>query len=432
MFRIIIKQFMANWNVIIGIFLALFLSTILLASFSLLLINSIYAIVLGPLSGIKVPEQPIAIFGSLVGIIFFLGLFSIYSTINLAVRLRWKQFILLRILGCTHRKIKLIIFFETLVIAIVTIGTSLVVSIPFSNVIIDFLQNGGGLDKAFHLYKNFQYQWIYILATIFIVILITYFATLQIKKIEISSIDNFYQKVVWYKSIIRVSLGIVSFLGAIALTVIPELMVSGLGEGMVLCAIFCYIIAFGLLGKYLIGAIVFMFQFVGRYYLIRVASKSILDNIEKIFFPIALLVSLSLFVNYTITIPNLLKIDNSANIRIISLLAIIISVFNSIIALNDICQYFLEKKQEFKTLRILGYCKKTVVSACLIEGTIISSIAFLFSVVLTIYFNLQFSSHNGLNNVYSSNLVEFWIINGAIFVGSILVTLLPVCFLLKK
>ncbi len=179
-----------------------------------------------------------------------------------------------------------------------------------------------------------------------------------IKKIEISSIDNFYQKVVLYKSIIRVSLGIVSFLGAIALTVIPELMVSGLGEGMVLCAIFCYIIAFGLLGKYLIGAIVFMFQFVGCYYLIRVASKSILDNIEKIFFPIALLVSLSLFVNYTITIPNLFKIDNSANIRIISLLAIIISVFNSITALNGICQYFLEKKQEFKTLRILGYCKK--------------------------------------------------------------------------
>lgn len=236
MFSVVVKQFKSNWLIFLSTFLALFLSTILLASFSLLLTNSIYAIILGYNSGIKQPAAPIAIFGTLIGITFFLGIFSIYAAINLSVRLRWQQFVLLRILGCTHNKIKLIIFCENLLIAILTIIISILIAIPLSNGIITFLKNGGGLEQGFHLYKSFQYQWIYVLATI--VIVITFFATLQIKKIEISSLDHFYSTKKWYKTIVQVFFGIVFFAGAIALTVIHPIMIEGLGQGMIICAIF--------------------------------------------------------------------------------------------------------------------------------------------------------------------------------------------------
>lgn len=196
---------------------------------------------------------------------------------------------------------------------------------------------------------------------------------------------------------------------------------------------FCYIIDFGLLGKYVITGLIYIFQVIFNHYFIKTTLKSIYANLERVFFPIILLITLVLFMNYAIVIPNLIKNSESSQTKTIAwLVAIMITAFNSIIAYNAIFQYFLEKKSVYKTLRLLGYTRKQIVLTGLIENLFIFVIAFCFSFIPTIYFNLQFSYHNNLGLTYANDELWFWLINGLIFIGSISFSLIPVIITLKK
>lgn len=431
MFKFSFKQFINNLSVFVGLFLTLLLISILLATFSLILINAIYAARCID-NKLQNPAVPIAIFSSLSGLVFFLTFFALLSNINLVIIIQWKQFILLRILGCTDTKIKFLVFLENLIITILCIGLSLLIAVPMANLTISFMKSLGALESGFRIYFNFKYQWIYCLSNLFIVILITYFATLKIKKISIIDINNNFQiKTKRFALLNRLIFGLTALSGVIALVSIRAIMSDiKMSTGMIMCAIFCFIIAFGCLGRYFIIFFCYLIINLIPYFLIKNATKAILYNIRGFFFAVMLFISLILFINYSIIFAKNNSTDVINNAAFL-LITIVISLFDGIILANSIFQYFWNRQKEFKTMRIIGYSKIKILFTFLIDNLVLNLIAFVFGLIPVIYFNYQYLYFNNIN-LLLINIKQFFLINSIIFFSTITIMTLPMLFTLSN
>lgn len=410
MFKLAFKEFKYNWFNLLGVILTLLLSGIFLATFSLLLINSIIAISMNSELDLKEPEKPIALFGTLIGIVFFLGLFALINSIKFSLNLRKKHYRLLRVLGFTHSRIRTYVFLESLIISLITSIISILVAVPIANLIIDFLQSNNVLEDKFVLFQKLKYQWIYILATIGLTILISLLSLIDIKNISITKNDEKKRFKKINKNFWKTSFGLVFLAGGFAIISIKPIMNLEMGQGMMFCGFLCYIIGLSFLMDWIVIGLSMIIKFLLPNVYLKMATKSLQSNIKTASFPIILLIVLCFFVNYSITSLHLGDPNYDTKV-FIKLTTIIVTCFNGIIVINLLTQYFYDKKQLFKSLKRIGFSKTQIIVIFFIEYLLIILFAFMFALLFIIISNVMFIHFNHLQqtqwtlNFLISNLV---------------------------
>lgn len=434
MWKIATKQLFYNWKVFVGTIISIFLSTIALATFSLLLINSIYYIVNAKALHAQNPEMPIAIFGTLIGISFFLGLFCIHNTLSLSIKVRWKFFVKLRIIGLTFRKIKLIILIENLIISGICIIISLFAGVGLANLVIDYFKSSNSIDQTFKIFNYFNYQWIYVLSTIAFVLTISFLAVTPLRKINIKADQDPFKKEKLKKIIIKSTFGLNALAGAIALSLIKPIQLGGMGIGMITCSIFLYIIAFGLIGQYFIKFIISFFELLTRKSIyFKMIFKYIKSNVYKIMLPIGLLIFNNFLLFFGTNTYNLINQKmNSTSFEAIIVLLVEIILFTVFVAGNAIIQYMIYQKNDIRKTKLLGMSNSQFYWSIIIQSLIISLITTLFTLPCNLFFNGMYAYFNNAGVILSNNVLATVLINVSMAVFSFIFSFISLLIIAKS
>ncbi|QEH62360.1 hypothetical protein SCHIN_v1c11670 [Spiroplasma chinense] len=404
------------------------LSTLLLATFSLLLINTLYVIANNEFNNKLEGIQLLSTFSSLCGIVFFMSYFSLFGSIKLSVKLRLKQHRQLRIIGFTSGNIKNQIFVENLVMSCFTTLISLFLAIPIANLIISIFKNQGLVNEQFYLKRNFSFQWIYIVMTIGFTILIGFISTLDIKKLvnikEFSLAKENNQKA----EKVKITFGVITLLMSTALISNKATMIDGLGQNISILSVMLFLVSFALIGKwFFLGFVLFNLKLF-KGIIFQNTFKSLKFNIEKIIGPITLLMSLLLFSNFSITTV-LMGVEEKHNLINAVSLALIVGSFNLLIGINLIFLYFSNKNIENEALIKIGYTKKQVKISTLLEYFSAVLFAILTSIPFILIINIIICAYNNWTIKPISDLILFGQVNGALLGILILV---GICLIIKK
>ncbi|QBQ07853.1 ABC transporter permease [Spiroplasma gladiatoris] len=408
------------------------LTSIFSSTFSLLLSNSIYVIFNKEKLNINDAIQPLTFFNGLVAITFFISILSLYSIINLSIKLRLKEFILLRIIGFSSLRIKMYIFLEIFIISFITIFISVFLANPIANKLLDFLKSKNVIENNFKIFKEFQFQWVYILITIFVIIAITFFATIGLKNInitlkkELKAKEN--KKVLVFKSIFAIIFLLISF----AIVGNQYTMEGDLGIGLIVLAIINFLISFSFFGKYLLSFVTKTLYLKIKNYNCKIIFGSILKNCDKLIFPITLLLTCLMFSSYVVSLTTFMPESNKENynsIYISYLLLVVIFSFSFLIFTNSLILYFFERKKEFIILRKVGYTKSKIFLLLFNTSLFISIFTLIINLIIYSFFVCMYSVNNFSTFKFYGDIKAFLLLN---FVILVLVNLLSLSYFLIK
>ncbi len=391
--NLFLSYFKKNIVISIGVLLTLILSTFLIFTFGLLLANTIYAYAYKDVLELTNPLGPLTFFNGIVGIIFFVSIFSIFSLITLSISLRDSSFKLLRIIGISHTKLRVFIFLEIFIYMTIAILFSFFLNIPFANFILKELKNKQVIESNFKIYNEYSYHYIFVLATILITMLSTYFSTKRLRKITSVSFDIPESK---KKRNLRIIFSSIFSLIFIALLSNSYTMRGGLGLGLLIIVIINFVFAFSLIGKKLLCYFLKLFNKRSKSIYKTIVLESLIKNINKIFVLINLLMAFSMFAYYIYSTYSFSAVEknNSQNNRGIYILLIINSIFGLIVFTNTLVAFFTSQESNYKVIYKIGFSKKQIMFVIIITNFVITLISLFVS---TLFFSIFIFCYYGFN-----------------------------------
>ncbi|ASP27997.1 hypothetical protein SCORR_v1c02220 [Spiroplasma corruscae] len=432
MIKIFFKQFLNNIKIYTGLFLILLITSIFLSTSSLLLTNCIYAIINKESLNILNPILILNLFSGLAGIIIFLGLFSIFSCINLTISLKRKHYNLLRVLGLSFKRIKITIFYEIMILVAITISLSLPISVPLSKLLLNYLKENNAIEHNFYIFKEYEYQYIYVIATFLFIILVTLLATISIKNLNYRSLLKKTSNKT--KHIFKIIFGAIFLLIPLALVFNKYTMEGELGQGLIINFIISFIIGFSIIGKGLIGWVLFKIYKKTNTYFIKIMFGSILKNLDQIFYALVLLICTIMFSSYAVTLTNLTQYNNNINnfIPVTNVFLLIIFCYSFIIFSNSLVIYLIEQRSDYKLLRVIGLRRQTSNLLLIFSTMIISFITvFIWSITYIIFIGMYYYWNSNISYLLI-NIKKVFIINIIIILLNLLVSIGPIVYISWK
>lgn len=404
---IVIKHIKKDWKTIIGSFVTILISSILVMSFVMMFAT---ALLIKERS-----EETVAVFSSLFGMVITIALFSLFSVIKLSIKLRNDDLKNLRILGMSTFQIGIMLLFENLIMVLLSFGFAILLAPLVSEVIINYLIDGEMLLDTFKVSNLF---WIKASASgglLLFILLVTWMSTSEIKKISISEVRNPFQGKKVKGKIVSITIGLIAIVGAVILmTVTNSVLKTEGGIGIVTGGITLYIVGFSLLSPTIATLILKSLRFITkRSLVVSMSFSAMIKNITRIIVPISLMALILVFISFVTNMNGIAVMglgaveDQSPAPQYI--LFVIFAIYGIIIISNSLQSYLFDKKRTYRQLMILGMKKNQIISMNLKEMIFIIVAGLLFGNGVGVLFNGAYSYALLGEVIWIYNWDMFWI-----------------------
>ncbi|WP_338983122.1 FtsX-like permease family protein [Spiroplasma endosymbiont of Othius punctulatus] len=418
MWTIVIKHIKKDWKTIIGSFVTMLVSTVLVMAFVMMFASALLVK--------EDAEMAIAVFSSLFGMVVTIALFSLFSVTKFSIKLRNDDLKNLRILGMSTCQIGIMLLFENLIMVLLSFGFAVLLSPLITTMVVEYLIDSKMLQESFEV-SNLL--WIKASASgglLLFIIMVTWMSTSEIKKISISEARNPFQEKSLVAKIICIVLGIMSIVGAILMmTLTKNVLKTEGGVGIITGAISAYIFGFCLLASTISTLVLRAFKHMTKgSFAISMSFSAMIKNITRIIVPISLMVSTMVFMSFVSNMNGIATLGfgpiEGQSPAPQYILFIVFAIYGIIIISNSLQSYLFDKKRTYRQLMVLGMKKSQIIRMNLREMVFIIVVGLLFGNGVGVLFNVAYSHALLGETIWIYNWDMFWITSS---VAVVLITL---------